>query len=252
MAELSIFGYHPGSTVVHQLDVRFKILLLILYSAVTVSAPWFFLIGFGVFLVMAIRCCGISLKSIFREVRYAFLFAAIIFVARAFSEEGNVLFNVYFLKVSQQGLYHGFLLGWRLLVIVFLSLLFITTTPSWHIKSAVQWFLRPIPRVPATRIATMLCLIVRFVPVILNQARETTAAQKARGIEQRKNPIYRLKTLAIPLLRRTFENADNLIVALEARCYSDKRTDPNLSCSLKDWLLFFPMAAPGFLPIVLP
>jgi energy-coupling factor transporter transmembrane protein EcfT len=82
----------------------------------------------------------------------------------------------------------------------------------------------------------MMGLIVRFIPVILNQAKETAEAQRARCLENRKNPLYRLVRLGIPLIRGTFEQADRLIVAMEARCYTENRTDPALSASRKDWI----------------
>ena len=74
----------------------------------------------------------------------------------------------------------------------------------------------------------MIGLIIRFLPYILDQAKATADAQRARGVENRKNPIYRLIKFVVPLVRRTFENADNLAVAMEARCYSENRTDPEL------------------------
>jgi len=96
-----------------------------------------------------------------------------------------------------------------------------------------------IPFIPAKRIATMMSLIIRFMPVLLGQAKETADAQRARGVENRKNPLYRLKKLLIPLMRRTFTTADKLAVAMEARCYSENRTDPGLSCGIKDWISLF-------------
>ena len=85
----------------------------------------------------------------------------------------------------------------------------------------------------------MMSLILRFVPVIFDQAKETNDAQRARGVENRKNPIYRMRKLAIPLIRSTFERADKLAVAMEARCYSENRTDPALSSSRRDWIALF-------------
>ena len=93
--------------------------------------------------------------------------------------------------------------------------------------------------IPSKRIATMMSLVVRFIPVIFDQARETADAQRARGVDNRKNPIYRLKKLGIPLMRRTFERADKLAVAMEARCYSENRTDPGLYARSKDWAALF-------------
>jgi energy-coupling factor transporter transmembrane protein EcfT len=79
-------------------------------------------------------------------------------------------------------------------------------------------------------------LIMRFIPVILDQAKETADAQRARGVENRKNPVYRLKKLGIPLMRRIFETAEKIAIAMEARCYSENRSDPELSATMRDWL----------------
>ena len=78
---------------------------------------------------------------------------------------------------------------------------------------------------------------MRFIPVILHQVRETVEAQKARCVEKRKNPMDRLKKIGLPLLRRTFQTADDLAVAMEARCYSENRTDPEFTANLRDWVV---------------
>jgi len=92
---------------------------------------------------------------------------------------------------------------------------------------------------------------MRFIPVILNQAKETAEAQRARGVENRKNPVYRLTKLGIPLIRRTFENADRLIVAMESRCYSENRTDPELMSTPRDWVALLIITTLCFLMIFL-
>ena len=135
-----------------------------------------------------------------------------------------------------QGITNGILVCWRLALIVILGFAFISTTPPSAIKAAVQWFLKPVPFIPEKKVAVMMGLILRFVPVILDQARETAEAQKARGVENRKNPVYRLIKLSFPILRRTFERADNLVLAMEARCFIENRTDPELVTQKRDWV----------------
>jgi energy-coupling factor transporter transmembrane protein EcfT len=121
-------------------------------------------------------------------------------------------------------------------IIVMVGLSFVATTRPSEIKVAVQWSLTPIPFIPAKRVAVMMSLMMRFVPVIFNQAKATLETQRARGVENRKNPVYRLIKFAVPLIRRIFENADKLTDAMEARCYIDRRTDPELASTRKDWL----------------
>jgi hypothetical protein len=74
---------------------------------------------------------------------------------------------------------------------------------------------------------------------LLDQAKETAEAQRARCLDNRKNPLDRLVRLGFPLIRRTFEQADRLIVAMEARCYSENRTEPALCATRKDWMALF-------------
>jgi energy-coupling factor transporter transmembrane protein EcfT len=115
----------------------------------------------------------------------------------------------------------------------------VATTRSSEIRAAVAWFLRPFPFIPEKRVSIMMSLIMRFIPVIFDQAKVTVDAQRARGIENRKNPMYRLKKLALPLMRRTFERADKLANAMEARCYTENRTDPELLSRRRDWIALF-------------
>ena len=82
----------------------------------------------------------------------------------------------------------------------------------------------------------MISLLVRFMPLILNQVRDTADAQRSRGIENRKNPVYRMSKLSISVIRRIFENADNLAAAMEARCYSGKSTGYAFCAGRRDWL----------------
>jgi energy-coupling factor transporter transmembrane protein EcfT len=236
MADLTLFSYRSGDSVLHQFDVRFKIIGLLFISIVSLNLSALSLAILSAPLTLLAINCRLTLTSFFREIRFFLLLLLIILVAHTLSSKGTIAFRFYFLSISLQGLYEGALICWRLLLILLVGLLFVTTTRPSEIKAAVQWFLNPVPFVSGKRLATMLSLVMRFIPVILNQARETSDAQKARCVENKKNPVYRLKKMGFPLLRRTFENADRLIFAMEARCYNDRRTDPHLSSSPKDWL----------------
>ena len=235
MAELTLFGFHPGATIVHQLDGRFKFVFLIMISLVLLQAN---VPGLGLltcFLIFLFYLSRLSLFAHLRGLRYFYVLLLFVFIARVLSAPGAGDFALMGLLISQSGILEGAIVCWRLFLIVLLGLLFMSTTRSAEIKSAVQWFLRPIPRVPGSKVATMMGLVMRFMPVIFEQARKTSDAQRARGIENRKNPVYRLVKLGGPLVRRTFENADNLVVAMEARCFNDQRTDPDLSSHRRDW-----------------
>lgn len=236
MAELTAFSYRPGVCRLHALDVRFKLVFLILVTLASLKAGPPALCVLTVTLLVTLGRIRLPLHSTLKEIRYVFLLLLLVFVARALSTPGSPVFEYKELAVSREGLHDAAVICWRLVIVILTGLAFIVTTRPSQIKAAVEWFFRPFPFIPGQRIATMMSLIMRFVPVILNQARETADAQRARGVENRKNPVYRLMKFAIPLVRRTFEDADKLAVAMEARCYSENRTDPGLSSDRNDWI----------------
>jgi len=236
MAELTPFSYRSGRSILHAMDARFKLLFLILISLASLKAgAWGLPVLSGGLLVM-LSVARLSSVAILKELRYFLFLLVVVFTARALTTPGEVVFTLKLMTLTREGLADGILVCWRLLLIVLLGFVLAATTRASEIRAAVEWVLKPIPAVPAKRIGTMMGLILRFIPVIFNQARETAEAQRARGIENRKNPLYRLAKLGIALIRRTFENADRLIVAMESRCYSENRTGPVLIAAKRDWI----------------
>lgn len=236
MPELTPFSYRAGTSALHRLDVRFKLVCLIFISLASLKAyfmPLFLLNLLALLLLLHIR---VSLLSVLKEIRYFFILLLFVFTARALSTPGTPVLESAILTVTREGIHDGLLVCWRLLLIVLFGLSLVSSTRPSEIKAGVEWFLNPFPFIPAKRAGTMLGLMMRFIPVILNQAKETADAQRARGIENRKNPVYRLIKFGIPLMRRTFEDADKLIIAMEARLYSENRTGPALSSKKGDWL----------------
>ena len=239
MAELSAFNFRHGSSVLHGLDVRFKLIFLVLISVTSLKSYTVSLSVLTLVLVASLLHAQLSLKSILKVFRYFFVLLAFIFFARALSTPGSVVIEVKAVSMTREGFYDGALICWRLVIVVLTGLAFVSTTRPSEIKAAVEWLLNPFPFIPSKRIAIMMSLVVRFIPVVFDQARETADAQRARGVDNRKNPVYRLRKLGIPLMRRTFERADKLAVAMEARCYSENRTDPGLCARLRDWGALF-------------
>ena len=236
MAELTSLGFRPGTSLLHRLDVRFKLFFLILISLISLSGDFIRLGIFTCLLAALVFDSRLPLKSGLKGFRFFLFLLLLILLARMVTTPGNAILEIKSYSVTRQGILSGVLICWRLTIIVLLGFAFVFTTRSFEIKAAVEWVLKPLAFIPGKRIATMMGLTTRFVPVILNQANETAEAQRARCVENRKNPVYRLIRLGIPLIRRTFERADKLAVAMEARCYTDNRTDPELSATRIDWI----------------
>jgi len=251
MAELTSFSYHAGVSLLHCLDARFKIMCVILLSVVSLNLMFLELGIMTILLLGTIFYARLPFLSGLKELRYFSILLFFIFIARALSGSGPLVIDHKFFAVSRQGLYDGALVCWRLAFVVFLGFTFISTTKLSAIKAAVQWFLKPVPFIPEKKVAIMMGLILRFVPVIFNQAGEIAEAQKARCVENRKNPVYRLKRLGFPILRRTFESADRLVTAMEARAFTEDRTDPGLVLHKRDWIVLFAVGVVSFSIMVL-
>ena len=235
MAELSAFRFQPAANLLVALDARCKLFALVLFSLCTLKTQLAGITALGVAIVGLAAVCRLPLQAVIKDLRYFFIFLLLVLMARALSTGGKPLLDLKIATLTRQGLYAGALISLRLLMVVLLGWLFVASTRTSQIKAAVQWFMRPLPFVPEKKVGLMIGLVMRFMPLIFDQAIEISFAQRARGIENRKNPLYRLRKFAVPLLRRIFENADQLVTAMEARAYSENRTDPVFTPQPRDW-----------------
>ena len=239
MAELSTFGFHYGQSFVHRLDVRFKLICLVLLtSAVMVATPTAMMpmsLG-GILLWISLR---LPLRILGREMLAFLFFLLLVFSMRALSTPGDIWLSWGPLTIAHEGLQAGGQVVWRLLMILMLGLVFITTTRPSALKAAVHWLLRPIPFVPAHKAATMVGLMVRFIPVLHQQIRETRSALDARSGLRRRLSCWRLRYFILPTLRRVVLAADQLSLSMMARGYGGNRTDPAFCARPVDGLAVF-------------
>lgn len=229
MGELTAIGFTPGRSPLHQLDPRTKQALLLGLSMLCLQANLAYLVLLTSVIVILVRAAGLQVCRLLHEIRYFLLFLIVVFGVRtvAFSEGWIPI-----IAVDETG--ETLIVCWRLLLVVLMGVLLMATTRTADIRTALVWYLKPLPLVDEKLVATMVGLVVRFLPVILLQAADISDAQRARGIERCKNPLIRMKRFAIPLFRRVFLNADDLATAMQARCYNEQRTLPDLSFAWRD------------------
>jgi energy-coupling factor transporter transmembrane protein EcfT len=212
-----------------------KLALLAAFSAAGLHASGAGLLLFGLPLLAAAFLSRAVPSIHSREARWLGLLLALVFVSRAVSADGTALLSMGAVVVSREGLVDGLQVCLRLILVFLVGAMFVASTRPGDVKAGVQWFLKPLPFVPAERTATMLGLIVRFIPLIFEEVSRTTDALRARAVENRRNPVFRTVTLGIPLLRRIFEASDRLVLAMEARCYTELRTGRELKAGRMDW-----------------
>jgi len=167
-----------------------------------------------------------------RGLRPIFLIIAVTFVINLLMTPGKIIFQVSFIKITEEGLRQAGFMAIRLtLLIMGTSLLTLTTSPI-ILTDGIESLLSPFKRfgVPAHELAMMMTIALRFIPTLMEETEKIMKAQKSRGADfESGNIINRAKNLVpllVPLFISAFRRADELAMAMEARCYrgGDNRT----------------------------
>jgi energy-coupling factor transporter transmembrane protein EcfT len=232
MGDLSAIGYKPGRSMLHRLDPRTKQLLLIGLSAVSLQGDLTFLTLTSLLLIFFLYAANLRMGRVLFEIRYFLLFLVFVFAVRTIAFSDRWIPTI----LSGRELAAALIVCWRLLLVVLMGLLLMATTRISDIRAALIWLLKPLPLVDENAAATMVGLVVRFLPLILFQAAEIGEAMRARGIQQRKNPLTRFVKFTTALFRRVFLRADELADTMQARCYSTHRRIPELVFARRDGL----------------
>ena len=231
---MTLFAFRPADSALHRLDTRCKLFMLALFSLASLATGF---TGCAVALAVLfffLTTAGIAPLTVLWQLRYFILMLGVICLTRALTTPGTAMICFFQITVTGQGLVTGALVALRFFLVMLTGLLFSVTTRPASVKAAVQWYLAPLPWVPEKRVGVMIGLALGFLPLILRQAQEAGDAVQARCGNLEKNPVKRLAHLALPMVTRAFGSADHLILAMEARCYSEERTDPGFNPSGKE------------------
>ena len=226
MGELILFSYKSSNSLLHNLDVRCKLIVLSFLSLAILRANFTILFIITIIVLTFLIKEDIGLINLLKEIKYFILLLFFIFIARAVSTNGDPLFTLSWISFTKQGIIEGLKVCWKFFIIMMMGILFSCSTKPSYLKCAAQWFLKPIPFIPEKKISIMISLFLRFFPLILRQVKDVLDAQKTRCSELQKNPIKKIINILIPVLKKTFQCADNLAISMEARCYSENRTEP--------------------------
>ncbi|MDR1603640.1 MAG: energy-coupling factor transporter transmembrane protein EcfT [Gracilibacteraceae bacterium] len=244
MAPVTFFHCIPRDTLLHRMDARLKLLCLVLLS-VAVSfavAPAHYLAALCA-VMAALFTAELPLPALLKDMKIFGVIIAIVLVVDAFSIPGPPIPNFPVPGVSLPGVVTGLRFAGRLTIIIMACAVMTGTTSLLTFKNVVEWYLRPVPFIPEARVAMMINLTFVFIPLIFDQYVEMMSAQKARCADLRKNPIRRISFIVLPLLSRTLRRTDEIVYAMEARCYSETRTRPRFKTHPADWLILAAAAA---------
>ena len=222
----TIAQYYPGDSIVHRLDPRAK------FVAVTALAVALFLRDsfaalavYAAVAIIAYALSGVPASWFWRAFRPLLWLVALTFVAQVVFAPGEPFFSFYFIHLSWSGLELAAFLSLRLVVLVLIGSVLTLTTPPMALTDGLAWLGRPLRRlrVPTDELALMVTIALRFIPTLLVELDTIMRAQRARGADFRhggiRERVRALVPVLVPLFVLSFRRADELALAMEARCY---------------------------------
>ena len=226
LRDITIGQYYPVDSMIHRLDPRIKILGTFAYIIALFIVKTFFAYGYVLgFLGVTIALSKVPLKYMLRGLKPLFFIIILTFGINVFMTKGEVLYQIGPLDITREGLTQAAFMGLRLiLLIIGTSLLTLTTSPI-QLTDGIEKLLNPYKRfgVPAHELAMMMTIALRFIPTLLEETDKIMKAQMARGADfESGNLVNRAKSLVpllVPLFISAFRRADELAMAMEARCY---------------------------------
>lgn len=226
--DVSFGQYYPAESFVHKLDPRTKLLMVIAYivGVFLVKDLWGF-VPVGVFLLAAILVSRVPLKSILKSLKAVLLIVILTAILNVlFYKEGQVLWSWWRISITVEGLLTALRLALRLVLLVLgTTLLTLTTTPM-NLTDGMESLMKPLKyiRVPVHDIALIMSIALRFIPILMEEVDKIMLAQKARGAAFDNGNIFKrakaLLPILIPLFVSALRRAEELALALDARCYN--------------------------------
>lgn len=226
LKDITLGQYYPQESVIHRLDPRVKLFGTFLFIiSLFINDNFIGYIASVLFLATVIILSKVPFSFMVRGMKAIVLLLLFSVVLNLFMTEGEVLVSFWKLTITKEGLYTAIFMALRLsFLIIGSSIMTLTTTPN-HLTDGLEkslGFLKVI-RVPVHEISMMMSIALRFIPILMEETDKIMRAQMARGADfESKNLIKRIKSLIpllVPLFVSAFRRANDLAMAMEARCY---------------------------------
>ena len=227
LKDITLGQYFPGQSLIHRLDPRTKLIMLIIYIvALFMATGW---VAYGMlfaFLVYVIKISTIPVKSIVKGMKplvMILIFTGILNLF--FTQEGKLLVNFWIIKIYSAGVSRAAMMMVRILMLITCTFLLTYTTSPIALTDGLEALLNPLKKVgvPVHELSMMMCIALRFIPTLIEETDKIMCAQKARGADfENGSLIDRAKALIpilVPLFISAFRRADELATAMECRCY---------------------------------
>lgn len=224
--DITLGQYYPADSPIHRLDPRVKITATLLFIIELFIVDNF--IGFAIcaaVLGIVIAVSTVPPKFIMRGMKPILFILFFTFALNIFMVKGEVIWELGFLHITKEGIKIAVFMAVRLVLLITGSSMLTLTTKPLNLTDGMERMLSPFAKLgfPAHEIAMMMTIALRFIPTLLEETDKIMKAQQARGADfESGNIIRRAKALIpvlVPLFVSAFRIAQDLAMAMEARCY---------------------------------
>ncbi len=226
LRDITLGQYYPADSAIHRLDPRVKLTATMLFIVSMFLFHTFvgYLIAGGC-LIAVIAVSKVPVKFMMKGLKTIWFLLAFTMFFNIFLTDGTPIFEWKFIKITQEGLKTAAFMGLRLFFLIMgSSLMTLTTTPN-QLTSGMETGLRWMKKihVPVHEIAMMMSIALRFIPILMEETDRIMKAQQARGADfeegKFKDRVKALVPVFVPLFVSAFRRANELAMAMEARCY---------------------------------
>ena len=246
--DITIGQYFAGNSVIHRLDPRVKIIAALLFIIELFIVDNF--MGFAIAAVClgtVIAVSKVPFSFIVRGLKPIIIILLFTFTLNMFMIDGRILWQWGFLRITAEGLRTAVFMAVRLILLIIGSSMLTLCTRPLSLTDGIERLLSPFKRigVPAHEIAMMMTIALRFIPTLLEETDKIMKAQQARGADFETGSLIRraksLIPILVPLFVSAFRIAQDLALAMEARCYrgGENRTRMNeMKLKRRDYVAF--------------
>lgn len=226
LRDITIGQYYPADSIIHKLDPRTKLMATLVY----ILSLFLFrnVAGFAavtLWLLLVIRMSKVPFGYMVKGLKAIVIILIITVVFNLFLTPGETLISFWKLRITEEGLRNAVFMTVRLIYLILgSSILTLTTTPN-QLTDGLEKSLKPLNKihVPVHEIAMMMSIALRFIPILIEETDKIMKAQLARGADfESGNLVKKAKAmvpLLVPLFISAFRRANDLALAMEARCY---------------------------------
>ena len=184
LKDITLGQYFPGSTVVHRLDPRTKLLMVILFivALFTAEGPIAYLTVF-LFLGVAVGLSRIPPRTILKGLKPLVVIICLTGLLNLFYTPGTPVVKFWVLTITQEGIFSALFMIWRILMLITGTFMLTYTTSPIALTDGLELLLNPLKRikVPVHELAMMMSIALRFIPTLIEETDKIMSAQKARG-----------------------------------------------------------------------